>query len=89
MNREIKFENRIVVSVRSGEELYHDDMCGEDVWISLRYKPEFIDSYDFREFNGIPIKEMTKILEKYDEKIVRADLDVMADLRDLRYKYPR
>lgn len=82
--KEVKFENNVLVSLLNGEELYHDDMYGEEVWINLRYKPEFLTSYDYREFNGIKIEDMARLLGDYDERLTRIDIKAMVDLRDLR-----
>ena len=78
MEKEIKFSNEILVSTIDGDSHYHDDMLGERVWIMLDRKPPFIKSYDYREFNGKPIKEMAKKLKKCHDIMVNADLKMLS-----------
>jgi len=82
--REIKFESRVLISLRDKTTPYHDDMFGEDVWVSLGEKPIYINSYDYREFNGVPIGEMAKFLDKWNDKQTLFALDAMVALKKLR-----
>lgn len=88
MKEEIKFNSRVLVSTKTGDVAYHDDMNGENVWFNVD-RPRFIHSYDWREFNGIPISEIAAILEKWDNKHSRVDIEGMKDLQDLRFKYKK
>ena len=81
--KEIEFESRFLISTKTGETPYHDDMLGEDVWISFD-KPNFIHSYDWREFNGIQIKKIAELLEKWNNRQADIDMKGMKDLIDSR-----
>ena len=72
---EIKFQNEALVTFIDKNIKYHDDMFGENVFILLNNKPEFIHSYDYREFNGVPIKIMAEVLQKYYYKVFDADME--------------
>ena len=84
--KKIEFETKTVVSTHGGQVRYHDDMLGEQVWISCQ-KPQCVNSVDYREFNGVPIKEMAKFLEKYENKESMLAINGMSELKDLRVKY--
>ena len=62
---QIKFESQHLVSTKSGETVYHDDYNGEAVWFNLSRIPHFITSTDFREFNGVKIKDIASFLDFY------------------------
>lgn len=79
--KEIKFENRVLVSTYEPEKPFHDDMIGENVWVNTNYNPF---NNDWRHFNGIPIGRMAKIIERYDEKKTSLEIDFMKDIHDAR-----
>lgn len=64
----------VLFTTESPDTLYHDDMFNETVFVSVRYIPRNIASFDFREFNGVPIKTMAGILEEFDEACSQAEL---------------
>lgn len=82
MKDPIKFRSEVVSSTRDENQLYHDDMFAEDVFITLPHKPQFIESYDYREFNGVPIKEVAEVLNRYHHLILKAEMEYYKWRRD-------
>ena len=79
--KEIKFENEVLVSTYNGDTKFHDDMLGETVWIMLDKKPPYVNSYDYREFNGERIADVAYELLRCHNIMINADLKMLKRLK--------
>lgn len=73
------FKSKYLMSDLPETAIYHDDFNGEGVWFNLPIIPHFIDSNDFREFNGKSIKDISDFLESYFDKYWDFDIDTLRE----------
>ncbi len=84
MSQEIQFESKHLVSYYPADFTYHDDYNGEGVWFNLPRIPFFLNSTDFREFNGFKLKDIAKFLDDYFEEFWGNEINWLKKWSDFR-----
>lgn len=81
-DKKIIYLSDAIATTQSRNDFYHDDMFNESVFVLLLNKPDFIDSYDYREFNGLTIGRMAEILGKYKSAVIKAEITYYREMKN-------